>query len=304
MIKNILLSGGGTRGLCYVGILKYLEEKNIIEHIQNILGVSIGSLFGLMIILDIKSKQLRYLINFLNDDDMKDININNILNFFMNYGIDSGIKLEKFIKACIKVKLNNENATFTDLYNYKPNKRLLILGTEMTTYKKEWFSYEHTPNFEIWKAIRLSCSFPIYFNPVRIDNKLYVDGGVICNYPIDYFKNDLDNTIGIVFKDKYEHNQIKIENFKEYFTTLLNILRNTFEDHLVDIYRDNTITINTSNDVLDYRLSMELKEKYYEIGYIEFKRGWEEKFIENEQININMNDDINNEIEDIKSQML
>ena len=34
MIKNIVLSGGEMMGLCYIGVLKFFEENNIIQHID------------------------------------------------------------------------------------------------------------------------------------------------------------------------------------------------------------------------------------------------------------------------------
>ena len=57
MIKNIVLSGGEMMGLCYIGVLKFLEENNIIPSIENILGISIGSLFAVMLSLNYNYEQ-------------------------------------------------------------------------------------------------------------------------------------------------------------------------------------------------------------------------------------------------------
>ncbi len=42
--KNLVLEGGGIRGLAYPGALKVLEEKGIIKNIERVAGTSAGAL--------------------------------------------------------------------------------------------------------------------------------------------------------------------------------------------------------------------------------------------------------------------
>jgi NTE family protein len=300
MIKNIVFSGGALKGLCYVGIIQYLEEIAIINKIHNVLGVSIGSVFAMMLCLKMTSRQMGNIISLLSNDDLKDIKSENIFTFFQNYGIDSGIKIEKFAKACVKVKLGDEEATFNNLHNWNPDKTLIVMASEVTTGEREYFSYQHTPNFPIWKAIRASCSLPMYFHPVKHEDKIYIDGGVICNYPIDYFKNDIESSIGVVFKDINLSKKHDVSNFQSYFERIFNIFSQSFEDHVTDIYYYNTCFINLDvNEVSQYNLTRELKEKYYNIGYSEFKREWTSKFSsieEHAELPETVNDDIVSEI--------
>lgn len=48
---------------------------------------------------------------------------------------------------------------------------------------------------KILEAIRCSISLPIIFTPVRIDNMVLVDGGVLNNLPIEMM--DFEETLGI-----------------------------------------------------------------------------------------------------------
>jgi NTE family protein len=307
MITNLVLSGGGQAGFSYVGVMKYLEEISLISTIKNIMGVSIGSVFSLMISLNMNSKQIGNLLTIVNTE-MGEININNVLSFFDTFGIDDGDRITKLIKACIKVKLGNEDATFEDLYNFNNDRRLLILATNLTHNKKTIFSYEHTPNIELWKAVRASCSYPLYFQPININNDLYIDGGVCSNYPIDYFKNDIDNTLGIVFEFVSDDNIKKID-FINYISSIFKIIISSLESHIVEIYKEHTITIKIpANKILDYKMSRECKEEVYEIGYNEFKKEWLEKFtsdISSISSNISNNnyDNWEDELEDIRSHL-
>jgi len=308
MIKNLVLSGGGQAGFSYIGVIKYLEETGHINNIQNILGVSIGSLFSLMISLNINSKQLGNLLTLVNTE-MGEINITNILSFFDTFGVDNGERITKLIKACIKVKLGNENATFEDLHNYNNDRNLLVLATNLTKQERTIFSFEKTPHVELWKAVRASCSYPLYFQPIKIDEDLYVDGGVSCNYPIYYFKNDIDNTLGISFIHLADNSNNKKSDFVDYISSIFKVIIGSLEKHIIELYKEHTIQIKIPLSYLvDYKISRERKEELYELGYNEFKREWLLKFADDTSSEQSNNNDINNnwedELEDIRSHLI
>tara|TARA_B100001964_G_C13996251_1_gene492884 strand:- start:280 stop:783 length:504 start_codon:yes stop_codon:yes gene_type:complete len=66
--------------------------------------------------------------------------------------------------------------------------------------KEYYFDYLTEPDMPVWLAIRISCSLPILYPPIYYKNKLYIDGGIIDGLPIKICDNELDSTIGIVFK--------------------------------------------------------------------------------------------------------
>jgi predicted acylesterase/phospholipase RssA len=54
------------------------------------------------------------------------------------------------------------------------------------------------------QAIHMTCSLPVLFSPVCVEDKCYIDGGVFCNYPLNYCiesGKSLDEILGI--KNKY-----------------------------------------------------------------------------------------------------
>ena len=46
MIENLVFSGGGLKCICYIGVLKYLEEVNL-KNIKEVVATSGGAIFGL-----------------------------------------------------------------------------------------------------------------------------------------------------------------------------------------------------------------------------------------------------------------
>ena len=46
-ITKLVFSGGGIKGISYIGIIKYLEDEDLLKNINTIVGTSIGSVLGL-----------------------------------------------------------------------------------------------------------------------------------------------------------------------------------------------------------------------------------------------------------------
>ena len=53
MITHLAFSGGGIKGFCYMGIIRYLYLENMIDDIKYVSGASIGAYFGLILALKI-----------------------------------------------------------------------------------------------------------------------------------------------------------------------------------------------------------------------------------------------------------
>ncbi len=121
------------------------------------------------------------------------------------------IHLNFIIKNKVSNKLGFPNATFKDLQaKVEENKSgdfkykyLFLTGSNLSTGKCEIFSHLHSPNMIISDAVRISMSIPFVFYPTKkyirnektgsriVDpqklNSLYVDGGLMNNYPIRMF---------------------------------------------------------------------------------------------------------------------
>jgi predicted acylesterase/phospholipase RssA len=179
MIKNIVLSGGGFKCWAYIGTLRALKDYPVHE-IEHVIGVSAGSFFGLLFILDIKWEFiLEYFLN-LNFKEIYDIDLDNIL---VQHSIFEGTKFTQLIREIIALKIDPDS-TFKDL-RYFTSKKLTIGAINITKSEYQYFDYEKTPNVKLVDAIRASCCIPLIFPPHQIDGDFYYDGGFVNNCPFD-----------------------------------------------------------------------------------------------------------------------
>jgi NTE family protein len=260
---NIVFSGGAIKGMSYIGVLKYLEENDLVKNIKQLTGTSIGGFFAFLICLGYKSNELTDIIKYLDFNDLRDISTDSILNFFETWGIDTGNKFIHFIKALVKSKGFSEEITFEQLYNITKFK-LTITGTCVNDQETIYYNNDNSPEMLIIDTLRISCSIPILYQCVKQNEKVYVDGFILNNYPIEFFDDEIDKTIGFCI---YQERKKNIENAEEYILALINCMLNKIQKMSSNKYKKQTIVIETEISGLNFNLTKENKETLINDGY-------------------------------------
>jgi NTE family protein len=261
-INTLVLSGGGVKGLYYIGILKKLEELNIINNINTIAGTSIGAFFGSLISIGYTYQELADFVLLFNLSNIKKISPSN---FFSYFGIDDGNNLELVLEKMFSLKGFEKNITFRELFE-KTKKELIITGVCINEKKCYYFSYKNTPEMNVLQSIRISASIPLYFTPIQYNDKLWVDGGIIDNYPINLFKYKLNTTLGIYLCESKEYTEVK--NLEDYFLCVIQSLMEGLSERSITGFENNTIIIKSDKfNILDTNFSKETILNYINLGY-------------------------------------
>ncbi len=206
---GLVLSGGGAKGFAHIGVLKVIDSLNI--KVDYVAGTSMGAIIGSLYASGYTGKQLDSIFRALNFDDVISDNLPRAAKTF--YERDNSEKyavtlpFEKF-----KVKLPSALSRGQNVYN---------LMSKLTLHVSEINDFERLPipffciatNIETGEAVILdkgnlahavsaSGALPSLFQPVTIDNRILIDGGVINNYPIDELKaKGMDIIIGVDVQD-------------------------------------------------------------------------------------------------------
>ena len=247
---NLVLSGGGIKGLCYISLIKILEEKNIKKDIKNYGGCSVGIFFCFLLCLDYKYEDIK---NILLGDVLNKIYKIDILNFFQNNSVCSPDILREILEILLYNKLKIKKINLEELY-YTTNKTLNIVVTNISNGTEEIFNKDNTPKYNVIDCIIASCSIPGLYPPIKLNNNYYIDGFLVNNYPIDIFKDDLENTIGVKIT---ESTYYKDMNFKSYIHNLFSILTKNKENSNKIYYNKLKKNIYLENNIggLDINIS-------------------------------------------------
>ncbi|MFB4321135.1 patatin-like phospholipase family protein [Priestia sp. BR_2] len=188
--RNLIFEGGGVKGIGHVGVLQYLDEIKILQHIKRFGGTSAGAITALVVGLGYTIGELETITKEAPYDSFKDQDPgfvrDSIRLLYDGYGRYKGDKFSKWISGLIEHQGFSKDITFQELYE-KTDKEIFFQGTNISTHCIETFSHRHTPDMPVAKAVRISMSIPFYFKSVHWKGSWYVDGGILDNYPIDLF---------------------------------------------------------------------------------------------------------------------
>ena len=258
MYKNIVLSGGSSKGYSYIGVLKSLEENKLIKNIKNFIGTSVGSIFVTLFAMGFKSSEL---LEYMNETfEIEDVNIENLLE---NYGVCSGNEIMEFIGRVIGKKYKN-NITFKEL-NFLRNTNLVICVTDLNKHKIEYLSYEKYPNMKILDAIRFAITLPYIFSIKKYEGRVFMDAALIQNISFKGLKPK--ETLSIMLMDKCDMvDECKIDTIEDFTKNLFLCLKKNYLNKVEEGYKILNI-ICKNIDILDFSLNIKKRTYLLDIGY-------------------------------------
>ncbi len=168
---GIVLSGGGIRGIAHLGVLKALSSAGIT--FSKICGASAGSIVGALFAQGVDPYE--------------------ILELFLK------TRLFKYIRPSIGVSgllsLKNTTSLFKEYFPHDSFSELKIpLVIAVTNFSQGKLVY--LSSGKLIEAIQASCAIPGVFKPIIINNEMYIDGGVLNNFPVEPLVDDCDFIIG------------------------------------------------------------------------------------------------------------
>ena len=186
VIKHLVLPGGGPHGMTDMGIINYCIKHNFIDrkNIKSIHATSVGTFCALMICFPDSIEDFEdYVINSMMDK-MFYIDPDNIVNIMQAKGLLVEDCFHNYLKPFFDVNNIDLDITLKDFCTYC-KKDLFLYATRISDFSQVCLSNEDFPNMKLIDAIHASCAIPGIISPVVYDNELYIDGGTICNYPLE-----------------------------------------------------------------------------------------------------------------------
>ncbi len=159
----LALGGGAARGFAHIGVIQVLEENGIKPDM--VVGTSAGSLVAAFYASGKTGAQLQWLADSMDESQLTDWTVP-----FLSRGMLRGEALGRYVNS----QLNG--AKIEDL-----KMPLGIVATDLQTGEGILFR-----RGDIATAVRASSAVPSVFEPVRIGNKDYVDGGLVSPVPVRY----------------------------------------------------------------------------------------------------------------------
>ena len=191
---GIVLSGGGAKGMAHIGVLKVLQKAGI--PIDYITGTSMGSIIGGLYAIGYNAHALDSMVRVQDWSyvitDKEDLHNQSIGDrkkqntYFLTTGMTIGkrdMNAGGIIKGKNLAELFNQLCTgFADSLDFTNDLPIpfACVATNIIDNSEVDFHSGRLP-----QAMRASMAIPAAFSPVRIGDKVLVDGGLKNNYPAD-----------------------------------------------------------------------------------------------------------------------
>lgn len=254
---GLALSGGGAKGFAHIGVLKVLRAAGIEP--DYISGTSMGAIVGGLYAVGYSPQ---FIDNMVRTTDWNTLLMDKLNRKYLELDyrnlyeqqllripigerhikLPSGIKYGQNISLLFSKLGSVQNSTrFAEF-----NTPFVCIGTNIVNGKSDCFETGY-----LSRAMRASMAIPTVFTPQAIGNKLYVDGGLVNNFPVKELKDKgCDIIIGV---DVQTYKCFKPDNLNSMVKVL---------DRSAGFYRQ--AMLDTAMQYVDYYINPDIKE--YSVG--------------------------------------
>ena len=179
---GIVIAGSSTKGFSALGYLE--KNQRLLKKVESFSGTSSGSILVCMLACGYTPAEIFLLWN----DELSPFTNPKACSMGL-YSLDDFMtRLGNFLMA-------KGIVYFSDFVH-----PVYVVATDITEDPTEYcFSKETTPDVKVVDAIKASCSIPGIFPPVMINERMFIDGGLVNNFPYEYLK-DCKQVFGINIK--------------------------------------------------------------------------------------------------------
>ncbi|MFT4202773.1 MAG: patatin-like phospholipase family protein [Chitinophagaceae bacterium] len=170
------LSGGGVRGVAHLGIMKALDEKGIKPDI--IAGTSAGALMGAF-----------YAAGFTSDEILEVVLRSRFLSSGNLQWRKAGFFSMRYFEKLFQVIFPKDAFEALKI-------PLVVNATNIITGEAEYFE-----KGELINVLLASSCVPMLFEPVEMKDSIYMDGGILDNFPVQQLIGRCDKIVGSYVND-------------------------------------------------------------------------------------------------------
>ena len=289
MSVGLALSGGGAKGLAHIGVLEALKDYGI--NVDYISGTSSGSLVASLYAAGYTPNEMLKIINKYKDGII-DIDKGIAFKLFGSVlkkkisikGFVKGIRLERMLEYILKEKGIEDISDLTypiaiPTVNLRTGEITYFSNIDLDNTKAEnqdrWCLIEENSNYEdepkyikggkLSSIVRASCSVPGIFVPKKINDEIYIDGGVRVNSPIDVLRKMGADKIIVVTFNCNKGNQMGIENVIGISSQAFNIMSHESNKDKVELADVNIKLCLNNVSLLDFSNATNLAHRGYNI---------------------------------------
>jgi predicted acylesterase/phospholipase RssA len=223
-IKHIVINGGGPTIFNSYGALKQASNDGIwnIDSVESFRGTSAGAMLSVILALQYSWEDLDDYIIKRPWHNLWQFNLLHIYDYYANKGIYGKHLFVEFYGPLFRGKDVDVSITLKEFHTVF-KKAIYMYAVDIERFELVEFSHESHPDMPVIEAVRASSALPILFEPVTYNGRVYIDGGILLNYPFTKCAADPDTILGVKNVCTADNTKLdKLEGIFEYLSYILN----------------------------------------------------------------------------------
>lgn len=262
---TLILAGNSTNAVVTLGALQYLYDNGLMSNIKNYVGVSSGAILSTLLLIGYKPLELlTYLCVEKIFKRMIQFNISNIL--LLRKPLMTFDPIKKILEVLIIEKMGFVPTlkVAEELFH----KKIIFTSYNLTDDKEEYITSEKYSDVSIINGIQMSSTFPLIFEPFKYGDKLYLDGGLFNNFPLDYGdKLTKTKCIGIVTNNPQKKYSEEMSNI-DYIFKLFNIYKDSVTyDKMARSSKSDVVQLKFDNNFFKFDIDNKEIINMFDNGY-------------------------------------
>lgn len=237
-ISHLVLAGGGSIGFKYIGILKHLCDNNVIHKnkIKSIYATSVGTLIATFVCLGHSWEDIdTYVVN-RPWEHVFQVSGRTLMDVYEHKGVFDKTIIEIILKPLLESVNLSADVSLSQLYAFS-NICIHLFTFNLNTHTTIDMSHITHPDTMLIDAIFMSMSFPILCKPVIVGDGCFIDGGVMCNYPLHVCVNDypdeIDNILGLTYTIDSTNSILGVDHSSDVFDFALALMNIPTEHNII-----------------------------------------------------------------------
>lgn len=259
---NAVFEGGGVKGIGLVGALKRVEDEGVL--VRGVAGTSAGALVAALYAAGYTADGMHKLLMETDFSRLLDPSWPKSVDLWRHFGFYKGQKFYQWVRERLQEK---GLVKFSDL----GARDLKIVASNLTDRELVVFQKSSHPELEVAEAVRMSIGIPFFFYGYRWGEKLFVDGGLLSNYPLSVFEGSELPTLGFkLVSDERPRTPVAPTSLPGFVGSLVATVLEA-HDKWDEKNLQSAATIHIPTDYVgttDFALTPFTKEFLYQSGYV------------------------------------
>lgn len=283
IIDHVVIGGGGPLGLRFLGVLQQLEQDHFftVQNVKRFYGTSAGAIVCAMVCLGFDWETLVNYVVCRPWHSVFKVNADTLCNIYTEKGMFNIHAIEDIFKPLLLAKGLMLDVTLQQFFD-ATSKELHVFTFDVNKFQTVELTHATHPHMTLVKAVAMSAAFPGMFSPIFEDEQCFIDGGMMCNFPMKACLRDCDGNASRVLGLRGQtnmdmHNVTSDFTLDMFFTSLLmksiHYMQESSHDNVSNIVvcsLDNNVSTAMSPDIFASLMnSADLRREWVQLGKLD-----------------------------------